>query len=85
MKGLFQYLNQHSFTLLALLIWIVLAGVLRRRGGWPVLLALTVVAGALVATWYAVRPRPTPMGEAAAIQAQIGRGTPVLLEFQSPY
>jgi drug/metabolite transporter superfamily protein YnfA len=41
---------------------------------------------ALIVAWFAIRPTQTPlMGAAADVQARIGHGQPVLLEFQSPY
>jgi hypothetical protein len=44
-----------------------------------------IVAGILVA-FAILHPRETPLlGDARTVQAQIGAGTPVLLEFQSPY
>ncbi len=44
-----------------------------------------IVAGLLVA-WLVLHPRQTPlMNDARSVQAMIGAGTPVLLEFQSPY
>ena len=44
-----------------------------------------IVAGLLVA-WLILHPSPTPlMQDARSVQEMIGTGTPVLLEFQSPY
>ena len=44
-----------------------------------------IVAGLLVA-WLVLHPRQTAlMSDAKSVQAMIGAGTPVLLEFQSPY
>ena len=44
-----------------------------------------IVAGLLVA-WLILHPRQTPlMSDAKAVEAVIGGGKPVLLEFQSPY
>ncbi len=44
-----------------------------------------IVAGLLVA-WMILHPRQTVlMNDAKSVQAVIGAGTPVLLEFQSPY
>jgi hypothetical protein len=44
-----------------------------------------IVAGLLVA-WLILHPSPTPlMHDARSVQEMIGTGTPVLLEFQSPY
>lgn len=44
-----------------------------------------IVVGLLVA-WFVLHPHQTPLiSDAKAVQASIGAGTPVLLEFQSPY
>ncbi len=44
-----------------------------------------IVAGLLVA-WLILHPHQTPlMKDAKSVQSMIGAGTPVLLEFQSPY
>lgn len=49
-------------------------------------LSFGVVVLALGVAYFSLRPLQTPlMGEAAQVQASIGQGTPVLLEFQSPY
>jgi ferric-dicitrate binding protein FerR (iron transport regulator) len=70
-----------------LVIVILLAGfVLLRRGVSRGRVALLVLlALALVAGWWFVRPVQTPHADLASLQGQIGAGTPVLLEFQSPY
>jgi hypothetical protein len=40
----------------------------------------------IYASWAILHPRQTPlMEDARRVQAVIGSGTPVLLEFQSPY
>lgn len=75
------------------LLWLVL-GVLtvvgflifRNKPRTPELIAFGVIVIALVAVWVAIHPRQTPLlGEAAQVQAMIGHGKPVLLEFQSPF
>ncbi len=49
-------------------------------------LAFGVIVAGLVAAWIILHPRQTPlMDDAKAVRAMIGTGTPVLLEFQSPY
>jgi hypothetical protein len=71
-----------------LVIFIILiAGVvlLRRGVSRGRVAVLVVLALALVAGWWFVRPVQTPHADIAALRAQIGAGTPVLLEFQSPY
>ena len=49
-------------------------------------LAFGVIVIALITAWAILHPRQTPlMDDAKAVRAMIGTGTPVLLEFQSPY
>ncbi len=79
--------NQYSLLLAALGILAVAALILFRKTprltDW---LAFLLLAAGLFGGWLALRPIPTQrMGEAAAVQASIGAGQPVLLEFQSPY
>ncbi len=53
---------------------------------WTDFLSFGVIVAALVATWIILHPRQTPLpADAKAVQQMIGAGTPVLLEFQSPY
>jgi len=49
-------------------------------------LAFGVIVAGLVTAWVILHPRQTPlMDDAKVVRAMIGAGTPVLLEFQSPY
>jgi hypothetical protein len=49
-------------------------------------LAFGVIVASLITAWAILHPRQTPlMDDARMVQAMIGSGTPVLLEFQSPY
>jgi hypothetical protein len=49
-------------------------------------IAFGVIVAGLVAAWIILHPRQTPlMDDAKAVRAMIGAGTPVLLEFQSPF
>ncbi len=49
-------------------------------------LAFGVIVIGLITSWVILHPRQTPlMDDAKAVRAMIGAGTPVLLEFQSPY
>ncbi|MEZ0395530.1 MAG: thioredoxin family protein [Anaerolineales bacterium] len=79
--------NQYSFLWLALAVTVIAALVfLRRKPRLPDFLAVGVVLLALLTAWLLLRPRQTILSdEAAEVQARIGQGTPVLLEFQSPY
>jgi hypothetical protein len=49
-------------------------------------LAFGVIVAGLVTAWVILHPRQTPlMDDAKTVRAMIGAGTPVLLEFQSPF
>ena len=80
-------LNQYSFLWLAAALTLVTAIVfLRKKPRWPEFLAVGMVVLGLVVAWSLLRPRQTVLsGQAAGVQESIGQGTPVLLEFQSPY
>jgi len=79
-----RILNQYSF-LAAVVFLIGLLAVLanRAQAKQASYLVLALVVVAILVIWYFLRPTPTP--DTAGIQAQIGGGVPVLLEFQSPY
>ncbi len=48
-------------------------------------LTLVLIGVALVTTWFAIRPQSGSNEAADTLRAEIGQGTPVLLELQSPY
>jgi hypothetical protein len=49
-------------------------------------IAFGVIVAGLVTSWIILHPRQTQlMDDAKAVRAMIGAGTPVLLEFQSPF
>jgi len=49
-------------------------------------LSFALIVTGIYASWSILHPRQTPlMDDAKRVQAMIGNGTPVLLEFQSPY
>jgi hypothetical protein len=81
-----QIFNQYSLVLFILFILTAIILVLRRKPGKSILpLAGVFVLGAVIA-WIFLHPVQTPlMDNAEKVQAVIGSGTPVLLEFQSPY
>jgi thiol-disulfide isomerase/thioredoxin len=57
-----------------------------RKPRLPEVLAVAGLFAAIIGLYFYLRPTQTELaGEAAAVQAMIGQGTPVLLEFQSPY
>jgi cytochrome c-type biogenesis protein len=79
--------NQYSFIIAAVFIFIVAALVLfGRKARWQELFSLGVIGLGLILAWVVLHPVQTPlMGNAQKVQAMIGQGKPVLLEFQSPY
>ena len=80
-------LTQYSYIFIAL-GFVFIAGLilLSNRPRWNDFLAFAVIVGGLAAAWVTLHPRQTPlMDDAKEVQAMIGAGTPVLLEFQSPY
>ena len=59
---------------------------LTNKPKWNDYLAFGAIIVGLIAAWSILHPRQTPlMDDAQKVQAMIGQGTPVLLEFQSPY
>jgi hypothetical protein len=79
--------NQYSFLITAVLLSLVAGLILLSRSPqWKDYLAFGVIFGGLVTAWVIMHPRQTPlMDNARIVQEMIGDGTPVLLEFQSPY
>lgn len=79
-------LNQYSFALLCLLIFAAAATLILRHGVTVrQILWMGLVAAVLLAAWYVLRPQPGTRASRTEILNQIGRGTPVLIEMQSPY
>lgn len=59
---------------------------LTNKPKWNDYLAFGVIVGGLLVAWTILHPRQTLlMDDAKQVQAMIGAGKPVLLEFQSPY
>ena len=59
---------------------------LSNKPKWSDYLAFGVIVFGLVIVWTVLHPRQTLlMDDAKEVQAMIGTGKPVLLEFQSPY
>jgi len=81
-----RFFNQHSFTLLAATSIVVLAIVLFRDGiEAGDLIALGALSVGLLVAYGFLQPGPSSLSEVEQVEAQIGNGRPVLLEFQSPY
>lgn len=59
---------------------------LANKPKWNDYLAFGIIVIGLVIAWETLHPRQTIlMDDAKQVQAMIGTGKPVLLEFQSPY
>lgn len=79
--------RQYSFVFISLGL-VTVAGLilLSNKPKWNDYLAFGVIVVGLVTAWIILHPRQTPlMDDAKSVQAMIGAGTPVLLEFQSPF
>ena len=81
-----QFFNQNSFVLMALVFWLGLAVLLLRDGVQmnDVIALAALAAGFGLAFWF-LRPGPSTLNETEQVMARIGKGKPVLLEFQSNY
>ena len=82
-----KLLNQYSFVFAATAIFLLgMVILLFRKPRWQEFLSLGVIAAGLVMAWAILHPTQTPlMQDAQQVKDMIGRGKPVLLEFQSPY
>jgi hypothetical protein len=82
-----QILNQYSALWIAgAFVLLVVLVIFRHKPTTGEFVALGVMILGLVAAWSLLHPRQTPlMEDAKSVQAMIGQGKPVLLEFQSPY
>lgn len=82
-----QIVNQYSALWIAVTFVVFVSLLLfRHKPKISEYVALGVVIIGLVLAWIAIHPRQTPlMDDAKLVQEMIGQGTPVLLEFQSPY
>jgi len=79
--------NQYSAVWIAAFL-VGVAGfiLLRQNPKWLKVLAFGVLVLGPVVAWTFLHPRQSVhVLDAAQVQAGIGTGTPVLLEFQSPY
>ncbi len=67
-------------------ILVMAIAILSRRARRQEFILVGVLTIVIVSAWGILRPTQTPlMGDAKTVQAMIGAGKPVLLEFQSPY
>ncbi len=59
---------------------------LTRNPKWTDFVAFGAIVAGLAVSWVILHPRQTRLtSDAKAVQAMIGQGKPVMLEFQSPY
>ena len=81
-----NYVNQHSFTLSALIIYVVVT-ILLVRDGIRVLdvIALAAMAGVLLLSWLLLRPGPSTLTRLDDFQEALASAEPTLIEFQSEY
>lgn len=79
--------REYSFVILALGLAVITGIILlSNKPKWNDYLAFGVVVLSLFTAWVVLHPRQTPlMDDAKSVSEMIGAGTPVLLEFQSPY
>ena len=82
-----QIFNQYSAVwVIAFLLSIAGFIFLRRKPKFPQFLVFGMLVLGLGSAWVILHPRQTnQINNAAQVQAIIGQGAPVLLEFQSPY
>jgi non-homologous end joining protein Ku len=81
-----QIVNQYSFLLVAAFSLASLAFILLRDGvKGSDLIALASFTLGFTAAFALLRPRASAASDAEAVLGQVGAGTPVLLELQSPY
>jgi hypothetical protein len=81
-----RFINHHSFSLFAAASLLCLAIYLFRDGIEPSDLVAfgALILGLVIAYWF-LGPGPSTASRLNEVEAKIGAGQPVLLEFQSPY
>lgn len=84
---MFEGSQYYSAVWVALVLFLLVGFLLfRNKPRLPEIAAFAVVFVGIAVLYFYFRPVQTElMGEAAEVQAMIGQGKPVLLEFQSPY
>lgn len=81
-----RFINHHSFSLFAAASLLLLATYLFRDGiqSSDVVACGALVVGLVIAYAF-LQPGPSTLSAVDDVEAKIGAGQPVLLEFQSPY
>jgi RsiW-degrading membrane proteinase PrsW (M82 family) len=78
--------NHYSFILAAgFLIFLVAFALIRKGFNRKKILILGILVTGLIVIWFLVRPTQNVNGNPNQSLTLIGNGTPVLLEYQSPY
>jgi hypothetical protein len=82
-----QLYNHYSFLWIAAGLTIVAGLVLlTKKPRIRDFVSFGVIVAGLMVAWFVLHPHQTQlMNDAQSVRAMIGTGTPVLLEFQSPY
>ena len=81
-----NYINQHSFTLSALIIYLFVTILLVRDGiRISDIIALADIAGVLILSWIILRPGPSTLTRLDDFQEALTSTEPTLIEFQSEY
>ncbi len=79
--------NHYSFLWIAIGLTVVAGLVLlTNKPRLRDFISFGVIVAGLATAWLILHPHQTPLlTDARSVQSMIGAGTPVLLEFQSPY
>lgn len=81
-----KIINQYSFVLVAVVVWLGLAAFLLRDGVQTAdILALAALAVGFGLAFWLLRPGPSTLDETEQVMERIGAGKSVLLEFQSNF
>ncbi len=81
-----QFINQYSFVVMAIVTFLVLLVYFLRNGlGQREILALGALLLGFAGAMYLFNPSDSTRSEEKPDGELIGSGTPILLEFQSPY
>lgn len=79
-------INFYSYPMIGTMIMLVLLGSRGFRAIAPAQwLATAALGGTLVAGWWIMRPTPSAVPPALALEAALSSGKPTLVEFQSPF
>jgi uncharacterized membrane protein YqjE len=86
MEPVGRFINHHSFSLFAAVSLLLLAIYLFRDGirASDLVAVCALILGLGIAYWF-LRPGSSTLSQVEDVEAKIGKGQPVLLEFQSPY